>query len=673
MMSGLFGFGRNQGNRVPDGPGAQAGPAAGPVGAAAAAGVSLLRSGRTRTMTQERLARARETLTKYKDGKTALENRLIEEEQWYRLRHWEYLRRKKEKDARTPEPTSAWLFDSIAQKHADAMDNFPVPAVLPREESDRQSAQLLSDILPVVLERADFEQVYNDNWWEKLKHGTAVYGVFWDSDEENGLGDVVVRDIDLLNIFWEPGKRDIQASRSLFIVSLVDKDLLAEEYPRAKGSMDSQVITVSEYIHDENIDTASKALVVDWYYKVKSPSGRTILHYCKFVGDTVLEATEDDPEYRETGLYDHGLYPVVFDVLFPDKDSPAGFGYIAVAKDPQLYIDKLSGAVLQNALMCAKPRFFRSAQTGVNMEQFCDWNQDIVDVEGSSLDETRLRQIEVQQVPGNVLDVLQLKINELKETTANRDYNAGGTTSGVTAAAAIAALQEAGNKTSRDSISGSYRAYRKIDSMVVELMRQFYDVERSFRIVGPNGGERFERFSNADIRDQELPPAVPGGETMEGYVPMFRRPVFDYDIRAQKRSPFSQMAQNEMAKEFYSLGFFNPERAQESMAALQMMDFDGHDQVMQQVQQGQTLLNMLTQATMELNMLRAVLGQRTGTVSAQAGSSAAPSSGGGTGRGIGAEALAAQTAHGADTTPYGQVLMEQSRPDMSRTSGVSVK
>ena len=668
-MNSLFGFLKNQGNRLPEKEGPRNAPGSNPV-----AGVALMRGGAGRVMTPERLAKAQETLQKYKNGKVALEHRVIEEEQWYRLRHWDYLRRKQDPKAGQPEPTSAWLFDAIAQKHADAMDNFPVPAVLPREESDRESARILSDVLPVVLERTDFEQVYNDNWWEKLKHGTAVYGVFWDSDAENGLGDIVIRDIDILNIFWEPGKRDIQTSRNLFIVSLVDKDLLSEQYPEAKSSMDSQVITVSEYIHDENIDTTEKALVVDWYYKVKSPTGKTILHYCKFVGDTVLEATEDDQEFRETGLYDHGLYPVVFDVLFPDKDSPTGFGYIDVAKDPQLYIDKLSGAVLQNATMCAKPRFFKSAQTGVNMEQFCDWNQDIVDVEGSSLDETRIRQIEVQQVPGNVLDVLQMKINELKETTANRDYNSGGTTSGVTAAAAIAALQEAGNKTSRDSISGGYRAYKKIDSMSVELMRQFYDVERSFRIVGPGGEERFERFSNAAIQDQELPPAVPGEESMEGYVPMFRRPIFDYDIKAQKRSPFSQMAQNEMAKEFYALGFFNPERAQESMAALQMMDFDGHDQVMQQIQQGQTLLNMLTQATMELNLLRAAVGKFPGSTSAgRSETSAAPASGGGTGRGIGAEAMAAQTAHGANTTPYGQVLMEQSRPDMSRTSGVSVK
>ena len=296
-------------------------------------------------------------------------------------------------------------------------------------------------------------------------------------------------------------------------------------------------------------------------------------------------------------------------------------------------------------------------------------------MEGAGLDETRLRQIEVQQVPGNVLDVLQLKVNELKETTSNRDYNAGGTTSGVTAAAAIAALQEAGNKTSRDAISGSYRSYRKIDSMVVELMRQFYDLARSFRIVAPNGAEQFVQFSNAGIREQEMPPAYPGAENAPDYVPMFRRPVFDYDIKAQKRSPFSQMAQNEMAKEFYQMGFFNPARAQESLGALEMMDFDGHDQVMQQVQQGQTLLNLLTQVTAERNAMAAMLAQLTGvTPVANQGTDAAggtASQGSKGGSGTAARAKEAQTAHGADSTPYAQALMQRSMPDMSKASGVA--
>ena len=606
---------------------------------------------RPREIGREQVAEATQTLNKYKEGKAALESRIIEDEEWYMLRHDQYLRRKKDPEHKQVIPTSAWLFDMLSQKHADAMDNYPVPAVLPREASDEQSARTLSDILPVVMERNDFEGTYSKNWWDKLKNGCAAYGIFWDASLDNGLGDISIQPIDMLNIFWEPGVEDIQDSRNLFIVSLVDKDLLAEQYPQLRGQLGGITIDVAEYIHDESIDTSGKAVVVDWYYKLNVDE-RTVLHYVKYVNDTVLFATENDARYRDSGWYDHGMYPVVFDPLFPIKGSPAGFGYIAVAKDPQLYIDKLSGNILENSLMVSKPRYFKAASTGVNMEQFADWSQSIVEVEGGSLDDTKLRQIDVNPVPGNVIDVLQLKINELKETSSNRDYNSGGTTSGVTAAAAIAALQEAGNKTSRDMIAASYRSYVKINIMVIELMRQFYDVTRSFRVTAPNNqGYAFVEFSNAMIQAQQIPAVA--GLTEE----LYRKPIFDVQIKAQKRSPFSQLAQNETAKELYSAGFFDPNMAQQALIALDMMDFDGKDKIVQKVQEGQTLMNMLQQVTMQRDMLAMQLGIMP---QAQSGSQSTPS--GQTSSGIGAAVKASQT---ETMTPYGQQLAARATPDMS--------
>ena len=178
---------------------------------------------------------AAEILKQYRQGKANLEKRIIENDQWFKMRHWQQFR----KNAREgdPEPASAWLFNSLANKHADAMDNYPEPNVLPREESDRNTAQALSAILPVVLERSHFEQVYSDVWWKKLKSGTGVYGVFWNTRLENGLGEIDIRPVDLLNLFWEPGIRDLQDSRNLFTVELVDNEVLEEEYPQLAGTL----------------------------------------------------------------------------------------------------------------------------------------------------------------------------------------------------------------------------------------------------------------------------------------------------------------------------------------------------------------------------------------------------------------------------------------------------
>lgn len=624
------------------------------------AAMLLQRTEQTPTITDRDVERGIDLLTKYKDGKSNLENRIVNDELWWELRHWEGIGQSKAKRVDKsgkevtstppePKPSSAWLFNTIQNKHADAMDNYPEPVVLPRERSDEQSAKTLSQILPVVQEYNHFEQVYSDNWWEKLKHGTAVYGIFWDPQKDNGLGDIEIRDIDLLKLFWEPGITDIQKSRNLFIVDLVDNDLLDSEYPQLKGKQKGKVVDVKEYIYDDNVDTSDKSVVVDWYYKVKTPDGRTALHYIKFVGSTLLYASENDPEYRERGFYDHGMYPVVLDVMYPEKGTPIGFGYVAICKDPQLYIDKLSANILENAMMATKKRFFVSDTTAINEQEFLDWNRPLVHVNGP-LDDGRIQEIVTQPLSDIYVTVAQMKIEEMKDTAANRDVNSGGTTN-VTAAAAIAALQEAGNKASRDMIAASYRAYTQINTLCVELMRQFYDLSRSFRITGEGSEYQFIDFDNTGLQDQ-----VTGLDTMGN--PMYRRPVFDLKIKAQKKNPFSRMEQNERAKELYAMGFFAPENAQASLIALDMMDFEGIQTVKEKVMQGQTLLNMVMQMSQQLSAITGVLMPQEETQSG--GGTNTAESGGGGGNGLASGIMEAQT----PMTGYGQALAKRSTPSV---------
>ncbi|MCD7927351.1 MAG: hypothetical protein LUF80_00575 [Oscillospiraceae bacterium] len=632
----------------------------------------LTRSEGEQVIGRDEILRAAEILAEYKQGKVNLEERIVQDELWWELRHWEVVRNRRRAMPHdpnkyaipTPEPSSAWLFNAIVNKHADAMDNMPEHVVLPREASDEESAKVLSEVLPVIMEQCEFEQVYSDNWWDKLKHGTAAYGVFWDSSAENGLGDISVRGIDLLKLFWEPGVTDIQKSRNLFIVELVDTDLLEEQYPEHRGKLAGAAVDVKQYIYDDTVDTSDKSVVVDWYYKVKAASGQTLLHYCKFVNDCVLYASENDAAYRERGYYDHGMYPVVLDVMFPEKGTPCGFGYVAICKDPQLYIDKLSANILETSMMATKKRYFVSESTNVNEQEFLDWNKPIVHVAGEISDK-RIQEIAHNELDDLYVTILQMKQEEMKDTAANRDVNSGGTGSGVTAAAAISALQEAGNKASRDMIEASYRAYTGIGRLVVELIRQFYDEERSFRIVAPNGsGYQFVGLSNAGLRDQAM------GVDSAG-VELYRRPIFDLKIKAQKTNPFSRMEQNERAKELYSLGFFSPERAQEAMGALEMMEFEGIDKVREQVQQGQTLYNMVQQMDAQMQQMAALLQQLTGqSVGQPAQQQSAKSSGGGSmptgSKGTNATSGIMQ-AH-TPMTDYGTRLAENSKPSMASGS-----
>ena len=533
---------------------------------------------------REQVQAANQTMMKYKEGKANLERRIVDNEQWYKLRHWECLRDKKD----DVQPTSAWLFNCIANKHADAMDNFPAPNILPREEGDKAEAEMLTSIVPVILDQCEFEQTYSDVWNYKLKTGTGVYFVHWDKNKLNGLGDIGIRKVDIINLFWESGIQDIQKSRNFFHVELQDNDLLIGAYPQLQGKLTTATMDIAKYVYDDNVDTTNKSIVVDWYYKKSNSEGKTVLHYCKYVNDEVLFATENDQNYAERGWYDHGLYPFIFDTLYPVEGTPCGFGYIDVGKDAQAYIDRGNQAIMKNMMANAKPRFFIRTDGSVNEKEYADTTKDFIHVDGN-LGQDSVLPVQPNTLNNIYVEVINNKIDELKETTGNRDISTGGTTSGVTAASAIAAMQEAGSKLSRDNNKSSYRAFRKICLMVIELIRQFYDLPRQFRILGENGSARFVQYSNANIMPQHQ--GNDFGEDMG-----FRLPLFDIEVTAQKQSPYSKMSQNELALQFFSAGFFNPQIADQALACIDMMDFDRKQFVMQKIAQNGTMYQQLMMA-----------------------------------------------------------------------------
>ena len=571
-------------------------------------------------------------LQKYKAGKQSLERRVIAAENWWKLRNrFEEDKRPGASSAGDFRAVSGWLHNVIVSKHADAMEAYPEPVILPREPDDRAEAELLSAVVPCILEQNAFERTWSDAMWQKLKTGTAAYRVGWDPDKLGGLGDISIERVYLLNLFWEPGIADIQRSKFVFCTHLEDNDELEEEFPQLRGRLRGNPFTATRFLYDDAVSLDGKSTVVEAYYRRKR-AGRTVLHYVKYVGDTVLYSTEEGEPCREAlpllgevarsaegvarvetraggkresgvnlalsfsngqslypgdpsvgfaassprrgakdatpapdGLYAHGRYPFVLDPLFPVEGSPCGYGFVDLCHNNQTAIDLMRSAIIKNTVVGATPRYFQRIDGSVNEEEFADLGRALVHVSGN-LGEDSLRQIGFSPLSGVYMDVLNSSIQELRETSGNTETSTGNISSGVTAASAIAALQEASGKGSRDSTRSSYIAYAQIVELCIELIRQFYGLPRSFRIAGRAGAEEYIRFSNAGLcqRPQPFGAALP---------------VFDVKVSAQKRNAYSRLSQNELAMELYRMGIFDEGKEQEALSCLRMMEFDGRDEL----------------------------------------------------------------------------------------------
>ena len=487
-------------------------------------------------------------LERYANGKAATQRRILESEKWWKLR------------AGPADPAggfvsrSGWLHNVIVSKHADAMESFPQPLILPREPSDEHAAAHLSAIVPCVLEQCRFEEVYSDIMWQKLKTGTGVYKVVWDSDLWGGLGDIRIQKVDLLSIFWEPGICDIQKSPYFFHTELCSREQLQEQYPDADIGADGFVGT--RLLWDEGADTTGKVTVIEVYYRKGG-----ILHYCRYAGDTVLYATENDPAMA-AGLYDHGMYPFVFDTLFPLEGSACGYGFVDLCRNPQTEIDMLKTAFIKNAMVGTTPRYFARTDGAVNEEEFLDLSRPIVHVAGNLSDDT-LKPIAYTPLANVYVDVLKNTVEELRQTSGNTQTGTGVGNSGVTAASAIAALQQASGKGSRDATQTSYRAFCRVVWLCIELIRQFYALPRQFRITGQNGTD-YLRYSNEELQPQQ-----------QGDSYGCRLPIFDIRVSARHGDSYGRAAQNELALKLYQLGFFESQNRQKALNCLALMDFEG--------------------------------------------------------------------------------------------------
>lgn len=502
----------------------------------------------------ELLYEANEAFRTYKSEKEKLMNRIKDDEAYYRNLYTRSLDDIK-KNMRCD---TSFIFSGIENALADASENYPVPNILARSAKGEKAAEKISKVLPVILDRVCFKKSYKTAVRDKLKYGTAVYGAFYD----NNSGDIDIRSIDITDIYVDMHISDIQDSSFVFVAAAVPNEVLKRTYPKHKKLFvgEAQI----ENLMESSYTLKNRSLVLDCYYK--KPDGT--VHMMKLCKDNIIQATEDMEGY-ENGLYAHGLYPFVFDVLYPEKHCPFGFGMIDIGKGVQTSIDNIDSAITENILVNTKPRYLTKRNGGISEDEFRDYSKNIVHYEGET---DAIKAIEPTVLNANSISHREIKKDELKEILANRDFQQGSTSGGVTAASAIEALQQSGEKRSRSMIDDTYERYKSLMHMVIELIRQFYNEKKSYRTKDSSGKTGYETFSNEDMY------ASGEYDPVNGY----SNPVpieFDIDVVAQRENPYTREQQNNTLLTLWSSGLININNYEAALVVLKNMNFDGKDRL----------------------------------------------------------------------------------------------
>lgn len=551
----------------------------------------------------DEISKARAKLIEYMQNKKAYDVRLKKNFDTYNLMYTESDLPQFTKDSNgevhktvIPVKRGAQTLNIVLNKHADAMDNYPEAVCLPRSKDDEETAQLLNSVLPCVLERNGFMTTYSDCMTDKFVGGVGVYAVTWDPNKD-GLGDIVINRVDVLSLFWEPFVNDIEDSPNVFCVKQMDIEEAKSVYPELKEAAAEGTLGLEEYrTYDSTNKQHNKADIIDWYYKADGK-----LHLARFCGEVLLFASENEPELYKDGFYAHGEYPFEFDPYLKLRNTPVGFGLVDICRAPQNALDELKRDILKNVRVNSQTRQLVENGSGINIDDLADLDKDFV--EASDINNA-MRPFETKDIASGALSMYNALIEEMKDTTGTNDPSNGASAAGVTSGTAIAALQEAGGKISRDSNKQTYQTFVRICNKVIELMRQFYTLPRLFRIVGEDKQTEYKEFDNSGLRVQSV--EVDGLDE-----PLQRKPVFDIKVKAQKSSPFMVAANNQMMMDMYGAGMFAPGNAEAALIALEGMSFEGKDKIIEMIRKNQSLEKKVKDLSERLQMTEAMMNNMT--------------------------------------------------------------
>lgn len=481
---------------------------------------------------------------------------------------------------------------------ADQMDNMPEARMIPERSDLVRVADDLTDITGHVMERNEYERLHRERVEDFFVTGTSVTQIVWDDDMQGtgeSRGDVALLRWPIESFYWDPVCDDIQDGRAVYKASWKPQSWFAEHYPDTApyvgtGPYESTVSkpdTMYRIGGDEDV----VLLLEYWYRTYDAKKRRYAVHMALVAGNALLECSERD---YPKGLYSHGLYPFVLDVYTRIEGSPVGNGIMWEFGNMQRYVNRYAQYIDANARAASKMRLLVRKDADINNNDLMDWNVNVI--EGKNIDDMAVRWFQSSPLSGLVNVQMRQFQDDIKMDSGQNQFTRGEGGSGVTAASAITALQEAGGKTARMRTASLHAGFKRIAEQVLWLISQFYDKERRIILRGleaQTGTEREVAISTSRIYGENGKKA--------GSLPP---PPYTVRIQVQRRNPMRIQAENEMLLQMYAMAAQGGTPIPLPVIA-QMLHFDGKDKIMpmlQQADQTAQQMQMLAQQNEQLQV-----------------------------------------------------------------------
>lgn len=420
---------------------------------------------------------------------------------------------------------------------ADQMDNMPEALMLPETPEMQGAADDLTDVVKFVLAQNGYESLHRRRVEDFFCAGTAVTQVVWDDEMDNGRGNVAVLRWPVESFLWDPQADTLEDARALIKVSWHPMSWYEARYPdlveyiAAEDGEHGQLGKADVQTTRIGMDEGRAMLMEYWYRRYDRKEKRYTINVAYMAGGALLEKFES--------VYAHGMYPFVADVYKPIEGWPVGEGMVQELLPMMRYINRYAQYIDVNLRLSSKARMLVRKSADVDAEDLADWSKDII--WGQQIDESAVRWL--QHAPFNSMvtgQMLQLQ-TDLKQDSGQNQFTRGETAGGVTAATAIASLQEAGGKITRLRTNVLNQGFRRIVEQIIWLLSEFYTDRHVMMITGRDDRPREVDMSASHLfgksgKGKRLPP-----------------PPYHVQVQVQRRNPLRVQAQNELFIQVYNM------------------------------------------------------------------------------------------------------------------------
>lgn len=470
-------------------------------------------------------------------------------ERLYRCGHWKDIPMK---DPDEPRPATPVIQSTVESIRADLMDQLPEAVITADTPENEAAAEALTAVIAENHRAGRFEREYANLLHDLLVGGYMVMEVGYDAEENNGIGAAFIRHADAHNVLFDPLAADIQDSRAIFKLAPYPAEWFRARYPDKFEQMTSDPVTVVPRRDDYlSRGAENETLLLECWEREFDPKAHEFrVHMVKLAGGIILE---DSRTVKPEGYFAHGRYPFVVTPLFVRKGTALGYGFADLFETQQLYSDKLDQIILKNALMASHNKLLITGASGFDADDLRDWSKEVH--QGDSLG--GVTWFPTPPLPAYIAGFAKSIRESIKEESGATDFSRGETYGGVTAASAIAALQEASGKRARMVARVAHGAFEEAVRLEIEVEREFCAFPRTVR-----------------LSDGRLA-AFTGNEMFTLTSLQNRLPIeFAVTVKAQRESRFTVAAHNETILSLVRLGMVTP------AVGLELMMFDGKRQAL---------------------------------------------------------------------------------------------